>query len=166
MTNSDAEHYKALVDESREAFNRGDEKECFLLLDQAIALLKENNKPAFGLEVHKELLVAILHGTDHSPVIAVMKQALDYYRQKGERLEQIQYLHDLASEVSFHNEDHQQALRYLDGAQSILDSFTPEYIQEFLRTRPSYDEVDIWLIIEGKKAMLSKQRQYVEYRIK
>src|SRR5688572_16634675 len=116
--------------------NAGSIEEAIALLDEAITLVEEDNIPSFAFRVQKELFAN--PRANFSQLVPILQEAADFYQKRGDILQHITYLLNIASGLVFHIADYEQALKYIDMAEAVINGTTSEQRANLISQHPRF----------------------------
>lgn len=155
-----------LMNKASLALNNKRYDELFSLLDETIQYYTENDIPSFFVRLFKENIKGLIYGVTHDNSADILKEAIEYSKQQDKRFQQIDYLVQLAGMVSYRQQQHALALTYLDECDGILDSFTAEYIRQFVAPKGPYrTEQEFIDLIEAGRKRVKKEREQILSRM-
>lgn len=136
----------------------GDMQEALKRMDEAIAVAESANVPAFQFRIKREL-IRLGNSPDHSTLIPILEESLNYYKLRGEVLEQVDALLNLSG-IQYHMKDYQQALHYLDQAASIIGALTESQIND-LNEYSQIRNVSMYALLQLRTDEITRRRIFI-----
>lgn len=128
------------------------------LMDQAITILEKAGLDPYPCKFQKELLLFDASpNKDLSGLLSVSLDALELYERQQNIVEQIDILINIAG-LFVQRGKNQQAIHYIDKAETLLSSSTPEMISQYLpKGQPLTEE----MFIKMRKNEVKRLRSYI-----
>ncbi len=150
---------RELMDEAIATKESGHLEMALNLANKAILLLDESGIDSFPLKVEREMLVIVgTKNPDFSGVIAVMKEASDFYIKEKNTLQGLDMIINLVGFL-LNTRKKQEAIKYLDKAEKLL-MFTT--INDISRQLPKNRQKYSSSYLTNKHKEIQRIRKYIE----
>ncbi len=153
--NDPVQEMVVLLQQSAKTRAAGERQQAIELAEKAIQVGEDAGVDITLAKVQKAILI-----DDQFELIAILEEGLARYVQEGSLVEQIDVLINLVG-AEYHAGQYGKALQYLDQAEMLIGSLTPEQISKMDEQLPSASSLTAEVLLELRLAEIQRIRKVI-----